>query len=186
MAVYGDSAYGAGVLLDTLEQADAIIMCKVQAPTAPGGRYAKDAFAIDLQAGTVTCPAGRVAPLRTIKDGQIAHFGQACATCPLAARCTTAADGRSIRVGAHEAPLTRARARQTDPVWQADYKATRPKVERKIGHLMRRKHGGRRARMRGQPKIDADFKLLASAVNLARLAALGLTRTSTGWATNTR
>jgi len=186
LAVYGDSAYGAGVLLDTLEQADAIIMCKVQAPTAPGGRYAKDAFAIDLQAGTVTCPAGRVAPLRTIKDGQIAHFGQACATCPLATRCTTAADGRSIRVGAHEAPLTRARARQTDPVWQADYKATRPKVERKIGHLMRRKHGGRRARMRGQPKIDADFKLLASAVNLARLAALGLTRTSTGWATNTR
>jgi Transposase DDE domain len=101
------------------------------------------------------------------KDGQIAHFGRACATCPLAARCTASADGRSIRVGAHEAALTRAGAHRTDPAWQADYNATRPKVERKIARLMRRKHGGRRARMRGQPRIDADFKLLAGAVNLA-------------------
>jgi hypothetical protein len=185
LAVYGDSAYGAGVLLDTLQDADADIMCKVQPPTAPGGRYPKDAFQIDLDAGTVTCPAGRVAALRALKDGQIAHFGQACAGCPLAARCTTSNDGRSIHVGPHEAALTRARARQRDPAWHADYKATRPKVERKIGHLMRRKHGGRRARMRGREKIDADFSLLAGAVNLARLATLGLTKTSTGWATAT-
>ena len=76
LAVYGDSAYGAGSVLDTLEQADAEIMCKVQAPNAPGGRYAKDAFGIDLDAGTVTCPAGQTAALRPIKDGHIAHFGQ--------------------------------------------------------------------------------------------------------------
>ena len=133
----------------------------------------------------MTCPAGHVAPLRTIKNGQIASFAKACAGCPLAAKCTTSADGRSIRLTAHEAALTRARARQTDPAWQADYKATRPKVERKIGHLMRRKHGGRRARMRGQSKIDADFNLLAGAVNLARLATLGLSLTPTGWAAAT-
>ncbi len=185
LAVFGDSAYGAGALLETLEDADADIMCKVQPPTAPGGRYAKDAFQIDLDGATVTCPAGQVAPLRAIKDAQIAHFAGACSGCPLAARCTTSTDGRSIHVGPHEAALTRARARQTDPAWRADYNATRPKVERKIGHLMRRKHGGRRARMRGREKIDADFNLLAGAVNLARLATLGLTRTSAGWATAT-
>jgi hypothetical protein len=67
LAVYGDSAYGAGSVLDTLEQADAEIMCKVQPPVAPGGRYAKDTFGIDLAAGTVTCPAGQTAPLRAIK-----------------------------------------------------------------------------------------------------------------------
>ena len=185
LAVYGDSAYGAGVLLDTLEGVNADIMCKVQPPVAPEGRFAKDAFTIDLDGATVTCPAGHSTPLRERKDGRIARFGEACARCPLAARCTTSADGRSIRVGPHEAALTRARERQANPAWQTDYKATRPKVERKIGHLMRRKHGGRRARMRGQPKIDADFKLLAGAINLARLATLGLTQTSTGWATAT-
>jgi hypothetical protein len=47
-------------------------------------------------------------------------------------------------------------------------------VERKIGHLMRRRHGGRRARVRGQTKVGADFSLLAAAVNLARFGVLGL------------
>jgi hypothetical protein len=185
LAVYGDSAYGAGSVLDTLEQADAEIMCKVQPPNAPAGRFAKDQFGIDLTAGTVTCPAGQTAPLRQVKDGHIAHFGQACQGCPLAERCTTSTDGRSIHVGVYEQQLQRARARQTDPAWKADYTATRPKVERKISHLMRRRHGGRRARVRGHTKVDADFSLLAAAVNLARLATLGVTHHTAGWAVNT-
>jgi hypothetical protein len=185
LAVYGDSAYGAGSVLDTLEQADAEIMCKVQAPNAPGGRYAKDAFEIDLEAGTVTCPSGQTAALRAIKDGHVAHFGRACRACPLADRCTTSTDGRSIHVGLYEQQLTRARARQTDPDWKADYTATRPKIERKISHLMRRRHGGRRARVRGHTKVDADFTLLAAAVNLARLATLGVTHHTVGWAVST-
>jgi len=53
-------------------------------------------------------------------------------------------------------------------------------VERKIGHLMRRRHGGRRPRVRGKTKIAADFSLLAAAVNLARLAALNLFSTGPG------
>jgi Transposase DDE domain/Transposase domain (DUF772) len=177
LAVYGDSAYGAGSVLDALEQADAEIMCKVQSPNAPAGRYAKDAFQIDLTAGTVTCPAGQTAPLRAIKDGHIAHFGHACRSCPLAERCTASTSGRSIHVGLYEQQLARARSRQTDPAWKADYTATRPKVERKISHLMRRRHGGRRARVRGHTKVNADFTLLAAAVNLARLAALAVTVT---------
>jgi hypothetical protein len=32
-------------------------------------------------------------------------------------------------------------------------------------------------------KVAADFSLLAAAVNLARLAVLGITRTTTGWTT---
>jgi Transposase DDE domain/Transposase domain (DUF772) len=185
LAVYGDSAYGAGSVLDTLERADVEIMCKVQTPVAPAGRYAKDAFTIDLQAGTVTCPAGQVAELRAIKDGHIAHFARACQGCPLVARCTASAGGRSIHVGLYEQQLTRARARQTDPDWKADYTATRPKIERKIAHLMRRRHGGRRARVRGHTKVHADFALLAAAVNLARLATLGVTHHTDGWALST-
>jgi hypothetical protein len=185
LSVYGDSAYGAGSVLDALEHADAQIMCKVQAPNAPAGRFAKDQFQIDLDAGTVTCPAGQTAVLRAVKDGQIARFGAACATCPLAAQCTTSPNGRVINVGPHERALARARARQTDPAWKEDYTATRPKVERKIAHMTRRKHGGRRARVRGRPKVDADFSLLAAAVNLARFATLGLASHPSGWALNT-
>src|SRR5487761_329796 len=83
VSVYGDSAYGAGHVLDTLEQADVEIMCKVQPPIAPAGRYPKDAFGIDLDAGTVTCPAGQTARLRAVKNGHIAHFAHACRSCPL-------------------------------------------------------------------------------------------------------
>jgi hypothetical protein len=68
-----------------------------------------------------------------------------------------------------------------DPAWRADYRATRPKVERKLGHLLRRRHGGRRARVRGLVRVDQDWRLLAAAVNLARLAALGLHRASGRW-----
>ena len=185
LSVYGDSAYGAGSVLDTLEQADAEIMCKVQAPNASGGRFAKDAFGIDLQAGAVTCPAGQTTSLRPIKDGHIARFAAVCQACSLAERCTTSPSGRSIHVGLYEQQLQRARARQSDPAWKADYTATRPKVERKIGHLMRRRHGGRRARVRGQTKVNTDFSLLAAAVNLARLATLGVTHNTAGWALST-
>jgi hypothetical protein len=184
LAVYGDAAYGCGALLADLEAAGAQIMTKVQPPVAPGGRFPKDAFTIDMGAGTVTCPAHVSVSIQPAKaGGGMATFGTACAGCPLAAQCTTSSAGRRIRIGRYEAELVRARATQQDPAWRAEYRATRPKVERKIGHLMRRRQGGRRARVRGQTKIAADFSLLAAATNLARFGVLGLTRIAgTGWA----
>jgi hypothetical protein len=185
LSVYGDSAYGSGELVHKLEQADAEVNCKVQPPVAPGGRFSKDAFTIDLAAGTVSCPAGQTVALKAAGEGQLAHFGKTCAGCPLTERCTTAKQGRTIYVGPYEQQLARARTRQSDPAWKADYKATRPKVERKIAHLMRRRHGGRRACVRGKPKVSADFALLAAAVNLARLAVLELAGGDASWQTNT-
>jgi hypothetical protein len=174
LSVYGDSAYGTGEVLDTLEQADAEIY--TQTPTAPDGRFAKDKFAIDLDAETVTCPAAHTVALTGTGRRRVANFASLCADCPLANQCTSSKLGRTIHVGLHEQQLTRARNRQQDPQWTADYNATRPTVERKTAHLTRRRHGGRRARVRGKPKVVADFQLLAAAVNLARLAVLGLTR----------
>ena len=155
----------------------------MQPPTAPGGRFTKDRFTIDLDSGTVTCPNVVTVAIRpATTGGGTAVFGAACAACPLAVGCTGSAAGRTVTISAYEAELARARAAQADPAWVADYRATRPKVERKIGHLMRRRHGGRRARVRGTTKVAADFSLLAAAVNLARLGALGLRRaTGQGW-----
>jgi Transposase DDE domain/Transposase domain (DUF772) len=101
---------------------------------------------------------------------------------PAAGQCTKAAAGRTITITAYEHGLAAARVRQADPDRAADYRATRPKVERKLAHLVRRRHGGRRVRVRGLVKVAADFNLLAAAVNLARLGVLGLHWTpSEGW-----
>ena len=180
--VYGDAAYGTGPVLAALDDAGALSRVKVQPANGVPGHFTKDDFTVDLTARTVTCPAGRVAPLIRHTPGFEARFRSACASCPLAARCTTAADGRRVRVGPHEALLSAGRAASRDPAWLADYRATRPKVERKLAHLVRRRHGGRRARTRGRQKVGADFTLLAAAVNLARLAVLGLTGSGGTWA----
>ena len=172
-SVYGDNAYGTGGFHDRLGRAGIESKCKTQQPVAAGGMFAKDRFDIDLDSDTVTCPAGHTAPIRRSSNGAgTASFGDACTNCPLREQCTNAAAGRSVSVGIWEQQLAAARARQQHPDWVADYRATRPKVERKIAHLMRRRHGGRRGRVRGTSKIAADFALLAAAVNLARLAVL--------------
>ena len=158
-AVYGDAAYGSGELLGLLDGAGIRNGIKCQPPAAVKGCFPKDRFTIDLDGKTVTCPAGVTVPIRpaTGRHAGTARFGAACRTCPLAAQCSTSKDGRTITIGHHEARLAAARLSQEDPAWRADYKATRPKAERKIGHLMRRRHGGRRARVRGQIKVAADF-----------------------------
>ena len=176
--VHGDNAYGTGAFHELLEEEDIESRCKTQDPVAAGGLFTKDRFDVNVRAGTVTCPNGITVTIRRHRrGGGMAHFKGACRDCPLRDQCTSSAKGRAIAIGAHEEALARARARQRDPDWRADYRATRPKVERKLGHLMRRRHGGRR----GTARVDADFRLLAAAANLARLGVLGVRWSPTGW-----
>ncbi|MDQ3384356.1 MAG: transposase [Actinomycetota bacterium] len=57
--VYGDSAYGTGEFQQHLEDADIASGCRTQPPAPrPGGLFTKDAFTIDLDDDSVTCPAG--------------------------------------------------------------------------------------------------------------------------------
>jgi hypothetical protein len=186
--VYGDSAYGSGPLLASLHAAGIDPRVKIQAAVAPHGHFSKDRFQIDLAAGMVTCPAQRAAPIVYNPNPGHRHHGQAsfapaCGSCPLRGHCTSAQAGRTITITAYEHELAVARARQVAPDLAADYRATRPKVERKLAHLVRRRHGGRRVRVRGLAKVAADFDLLAAAVNLARLSMLGLHwKPAQGWA----
>jgi len=180
--VYGDAAYGTGAHLAWLDGQGLTPMVTTQLPTAPSGRFAKDQFRVDLKAGTVTCPARvtvAITPAR--RGGGRARFGRACSVCPLRDACTGSVAGRVVTIHPHEAELAAARGRQGDPAWRADYRATRPRVERKLAHLLRRRHGGRRARVRGLMRVTQDWKLLAAATNLARFAALGLRWTAAGW-----
>jgi len=116
------------------------------------------------------------------RDGNgVASFGACCHQCRLRDRCTSAKDGRTVHISRHHRQLVAARARQRDPAWQADYQANRPKIERKLAHLVRRWHGGRRARVRRRRRVAQDWQLLAAAHNLARLAVLGVHKTPGTW-----
>lgn len=180
--VFGDGSYGTADLVEKMEAAGIVANVKVQAPAAIEGRFSKDAFHVDLEAQTVKCPADKLARIRTLPaGGGIASFGVVCSNCPLRDRCTNNKEGRTIRIHPKESTLQRSRQRQRDPAWKAHYRQTRPKVERKLAHLMFRRHGGRRSRMRGTHRIRQDFALLGAAHNLKRLASLGVRYVATGW-----
>ena len=114
--VYGDSAYGSGEFQGLLQQSRINSRCRTQPAAAPGGRFTKDRFVVDLLSGTVTCPAGATVVIRARGDGSgTAAFGAACHRCALRGRCTDAAGGRTVRIGTNEAVLAASRAPPTGP-----------------------------------------------------------------------
>ena len=181
--VVGDSAYGDAATRAELQAQGFTVTAKCPPARNSGGRFAKDRFTVDLDHGTVTFPAGQTAVIIPASGGGgRASFRPWCATCPLRPACTASRRGRTIAIHPQEAVLQRARAAQRDPAWQQRYKADRPVVERKISHFTRRAWGGRKARTRGLARITTDLLTRAGALNWARLAALGLRHSQTGWA----
>jgi hypothetical protein len=122
----GDVAMAPALLAD-LQQRGITTMTKVAAPTAPHGHFTKQQFRIDLDLGTVTCPARLTVPIVPARQGGgVARFGRACQVCPLQASCTSSQAGRTVTIHPHETRLQAARARQREPAWRADYRAHRP------------------------------------------------------------
>ncbi|MFV0494509.1 transposase [Mycobacterium sp.] len=146
-------------------------------PAVPGG-FTLDDFTIDEPAGTVTCPAGHT---RAMSPKRTVTFGRLYADCPLRARCTTAADGRSMSIHPHEQLLRAARAQARTPEFKADY-PTRSSVERIIAWVAT--HRGRRVTLRylGVAKNHAWLRNRAAAINLRTLVNAGLTRNHGAWA----
>ena len=180
--VMGDSAYAGGEVREHLDEKGFVVMSKVPSASNRGGLFTKDEFVVDLDANTVRCPSGHtVLIVRRSKGTGMASFGDHCVSCPLRDECTSSKSGRNIRISRYEARIQKAKREQTAPEWKAEYRATRPKVERKFGHLTRRAHGGRKARCRGLNRVLTDFVTRAAAINLARLATLGLHHDTTGW-----
>jgi Transposase DDE domain/Transposase domain (DUF772) len=181
--VVGDSAYADGDTRDRLAKAGFTMRVKQPPARNRAGRFTKDRFQVNLDDNTVTCPAGQtvtITPSR--RGGGKASFAAHCGTCPLRKHCTVARRGRSITIHRHEARLQAARAEQATPEWAEVYRADRPIVERKIAHLARRLWGGRKARCRGVIRISTDVDTRAAAINLARLAILGVHFDGSRWA----
>jgi len=177
VTVLADSAYGSGEVRAELAACGHVDLVK-PAPTrsAVVGGFTVEDFTVDHSTGTVTCPAGAT---RDITPAGNAIFTTACRGCPLRARCTTSASGKTLHVRPHDALQRAARASARNPDWQNEYRQHRPMVERSIAWLTRR---NRKVRYRGVAKNDHWLHHRAAAINLRRLATLGLTRNGTNWA----
>jgi hypothetical protein len=179
LEVYGDSAYGSGEARAAYRDAghDTVIKPGPLRPAVPGG-FTIDDFAIDEQAGTVTCPAGHVMPMSA--RTRTVTFGRLCAACPQRARCTTAKDGRSTRIHPHEDLLRAARALARTPEFRQAY-PTRSAIERIISWTATQ--NGRRVRLRylGTARNNAWLHTRCAAINLRSLLRHGLTRRDGAW-----
>jgi IS5 family transposase len=179
--VLGDSAYGPGPVRAQLAEAGHQAVIKpwplARNPRLGPDQFNRDDYQIDYQARTVTCPNGHTV---TISTKGTATFGPRCQGCPLRPRCTAATDGKSFKVGDHDQLLAAARADWRNEVRLEDYRRHRPMVERTIAWLVA--NGHRRVRYRGVERNQLGLSTRAAAINLRRLANLGLDHTPTGWA----
>jgi hypothetical protein len=138
--------------------------------------FHKDEFSIDLEAGTVACPAGHVQRL-SAPDGngeRAAHFPRSvCGSCPLKPQCTTR-ERRSVQLRRREDLLQAARLVLEEPETAEHLRRTRPRVERLLS-LLAHRYGARKSRYLGQRKATLQAAWTAALVNLnpigARLAA---------------
>ena len=173
--VLADSAYASGPALEAYAAGgwETTVKPISRPPRIPGG-FRRGDFAVDADAGNVTCPAGRTVELRPAgARRRVARFGDRCGACPQRARCTTSAAGRTISVDAYENHRAANKARWADPAVRASYRRRRPMVERSIAWLTRGK--SRRVPYRGAAANAQWLAVRAAAVNLVRLTDLGIT-----------
>jgi hypothetical protein len=165
----GDTAYGDQITRAGLEERDIGVLAPVPESRPRGDRLGTRDFAIDLGAGTVTCPAGQVAriSLRPQRSGvRVATFRRSvCAACPLAGRCLTADGRRQIHIEPREDLLLAGHREMADPAQRERHRRTRPRLERLLGLLCHR-YGARQARYFGRRKALLQAAWTAALVNL--------------------
>jgi transposase len=169
-----------GELIEQWSDPEGLNLEVIVPPTepAPAGGFPPESFTLDAAGQTLTCPAGATTQsrVRNEKDtGWKYRFSAGpCAECPLRAQCLakpeTTTGGRTVIKNDHEATYRAAREKAQTPRYR-EVRAQHPKVERKLGELVRW-HGGRRARYRGRAKVLIQELLTGFAVNVKRLLKL--------------
>ncbi len=167
--ILGDCAYGDQQTREDMEQRGVQVLAHVPEGEVREGRVGKREFAIDLNSGTVTCPAGHVVaiPQRARRGGErVVNFGAArCQDCPLRSRCAPRPGGRKLTIARREDLLQAARAALADPDTHDHLRRTRPRVERLIG-LLGNRYGARTNRYIGSAKGQLQANWTAALVNL--------------------
>ena len=176
----GDCAFGDGATREIFEQAGRKLVARVARPHNQG-QFPKEAFQIDLTAGTCTCPAGEVTHTtvpcgrrkdrggRTVSARTFQFEAEVCDRCPLRPACLRArpGKGRTVRIHPQERLLQQARALQASPAFAA-YRTKRQAAEHRIGRLIQL--GVRQSRYFGQAKTLFQVMLAATVANLTLTA----------------
>ena len=174
----GDTAYGTGPVRAQLAEREVEVLAPVPEAPRREGRIDKRDFAIDLVAGTVGCPAGEVAPIRTEPSGQRrAQFKQgACGRCPLKPQCVPTRSRKDILIAPDEELLIAGRRALAEPAAADHLRRTRPRIERLLGLLVHR-YGARKTRYIGAAKARLQALWTAALVNLNPIGRLLQTHT---------
>lgn len=175
--VLADAAYGSGELRQHLEDKGMTGFIKPLPlrPPVEGG-FSIDDFEIDKEKGEVTCPNGITVK---INHKRRAVFGKSCTRCPLRARCTKSAGGRTINLHEHHDLLQRARQLAMTDDFDETYRRYRPMAERTIAWIVR--GNNRRLRYIGRERNALWLATRAATVNLRRLVSLGLHHDGKRW-----
>ena len=172
--ILGDTAYGNGPVRAELAEREVDVLAPVPEGKVEDGVLGKRDFEIDLDAGTVRCPAGQVVPVSTSKTGfRGANLTRAmCRDCPLKERCCPNKPRRQLLIIEHEELLQagrRALRAQRDPVTSDHLRRTRPRIERLLG-LLAHRYGARKSRYIGSAKARLQAAWAATLVNLNPIA----------------
>ena len=175
----GDSAYGDQDTRERMEERRVEVLALVPEPPERGCLHKRE-FQIDLEAGTVTCPAGHMAaiPERAQASGErVVRFGTAlCRACPLQPRCAPAGF-RTIRLARREDLLQAGREALKDTPKRKHLRRRRPLIERLLS-LLTHRYGARKSRYRGRRKAAFQAAWTAVLVNLHPLGAALRVQTS--------
>lgn len=157
-----DRGYLASTWASDLHDEGGVVLSKPWRPRN-GGRYTKADFAIDLEAKTVECPAGQLAPIRP--SGTATFKASVCDACDRRDQCTRAQPGRGRSVTLHrqEGLLIELRSFKSTSEGRKKLRE-RVAVEHALAHLCRRQ--GPKARYRGVRKNTFDVRRTAAVENL--------------------
>jgi len=176
----GDCAYGDGATRQAFAEAERTLVAKV--PGRPNkAHFPKEDFYIDLEAGTCTCPAGKVTRRVITATTRIDHTGQACRVkgfhfhgatcrkCQLRDACVAAGNGKGRTVTLHpqEALLQQARALQNSEAF-GEYRRRRQVSEHRLARLVQL--GIRQSRYVGRAKTLFQLLMAATVANLTLVA----------------
>ncbi len=161
----GDCAYGGGETRQAFADDGRELVAKVPAEGSNRGLYPKSRFELDVVNATVTCPGGHTtSAFTTEKDGgRVFRFGEVCAGCPLRGECTTASEGRTVRMHPQEEVLQAAREWQQTAEGRAVLRA-RVVAEHRLARMGQLGIG--QARYVGQRKTRFQLLIGAGIANL--------------------